>query len=580
MGAGRNEEGAHVSQNPRGLPGQATLIASWQGLAELSPGARVIHTPTAVAAVFPSWIVLNNAIATDGADSVATTAAQLTGVYVEAGVNAWALWLPSRARSLCEPESLHEVGTLKRDITTLVMRTTLSNNLRTHEGVVRTSVASALAAGDGLVPAAQLTEPDGIAGLDGWVMVHDDLAVAGAWSFLHGRRLRHLHRRDITPVAAPGSGPGAGTAHSRRRPKTRGPDRQPAVNTDGAVTIRIPGLRGRGTLRRMDSPMTGAARPDGPPHGDTMNHVHGQGTTPWPSHLQPGAVRWARTSSHYKDTIKFYRDVMGLPVVGEFTASFGEEGTIFGLPDTSVQLEIVRARSGTGADTAVNQLVFYLDSTEAVTTATAPLRQRGLEPNPRPPGYWAANGAVIFSDPDGRSVVFAPWVYGRDPDPIDRGDSTTDRHHPGDEVPVRIDWYDGDRSALRPLFAQAEDSVSQLDGYITTGRVLVALYGPDIGGHLQLTATSQDGEVEIKNMAVAGERRGRGVGRALIEAAVRACVGDGAAQLVVATAAADIGNLRFYQRCGFRFMAIERERRLHARHRLPRGRRQRWNSLA
>ena len=29
--------------------------------------------------------------------------------------------------------------------------------------------------------------------------------------------------------------------------------------------------------------------------------------------------------------------------------------------------------------------------------------------------------------------------------------------------------------------------------------------------------------------------------------------------LVVATAAADTGNLRFYQRCGFRFTSIERD---------------------
>ena len=29
--------------------------------------------------------------------------------------------------------------------------------------------------------------------------------------------------------------------------------------------------------------------------------------------------------------------------------------------------------------------------------------------------------------------------------------------------------------------------------------------------------------------------------------------------MVVATAAADIGNLRFYQRCGFRFEAVERD---------------------
>ena len=43
------------------LTGQATLVALWQALAGLSPGAWPIRS-TAVAAVFPSWLPLNNAI--------------------------------------------------------------------------------------------------------------------------------------------------------------------------------------------------------------------------------------------------------------------------------------------------------------------------------------------------------------------------------------------------------------------------------------------------------------------------------------------------------------------------------------
>jgi hypothetical protein len=33
--------------------------------------------------------------------------------------------------------------------------------------------------------------------------------------------------------------------------------------------------------------------------------------------------------------------------------------------------------------------------------------------------YWQANGAVTYLDPDGRGVVFCPWVYGRDAEPVD-----------------------------------------------------------------------------------------------------------------------------------------------------------------
>ena len=140
----------------------------------------------------------------------------------------------------------------------------------------------------------------------------------------------------------------------------------------------------------------------------------------WPAHLRPGAVRWARSSRHFEQTISFYRDVVGLPVVGQFTGSFGEDGMIFGLPDTGTQMEIIRGDPDRETRGAFDQLVLYLDDADAVTAATAPLHERGLRPEPKPHPYWWANGAVVYRDPDGRELVFAPWVYGRDPDPIDR----------------------------------------------------------------------------------------------------------------------------------------------------------------
>ena len=63
----------------------------------------------------------------------------------------------------------------------------------------------------------------------------------------------------------------------------------------------------------------------------------------WPEHLPVGAVRVGRTSAQYDQTVQFYRDLVGLPLLESFTASFGEDGTIFGLPDTAWHLEIVRS---------------------------------------------------------------------------------------------------------------------------------------------------------------------------------------------------------------------------------------------
>jgi GNAT superfamily N-acetyltransferase len=122
---------------------------------------------------------------------------------------------------------------------------------------------------------------------------------------------------------------------------------------------------------------------------------------------------------------------------------------------------------------------------------------------------------------------------------------------------VDIDWHDGDRAQLRPLFEAAEDSAAQLDAYLPMGRVLVARSGAALVGHLQLISTDSREEIELKNMAVCADQRGLGVGRALVKEALRRSGEEGWRRVVVATAAADIGNLRFYQRVGFRMCAIE-----------------------
>ena len=107
----------------------------------------------------------------------------------------------------------------------------------------------------------------------------------------------------------------------------------------------------------------------------------------------------------------------GLPVVGEFADSFGEEGTIVGLPDTRIQLEIVRARGAVAAADPLDMLVFYLSGAAAVDDGhRAPACSRGAEgSDPHP--YWVARGGVVHLDPDGRRVVFAPWIYGDEPKP-------------------------------------------------------------------------------------------------------------------------------------------------------------------
>lgn len=135
----------------------------------------------------------------------------------------------------------------------------------------------------------------------------------------------------------------------------------------------------------------------------------------------------------------------------------------------------------------------------------------------------------------------------------------TSKHYGWHRGDMLIRLYDGNREALRPLFRLADDSEQEINQYAGLGNVLVAENNGELVGQLQLVPTAESSTFELKSMAVVDGRRGGGIGRALVAEAVAFCRARGATRLLVATAAADIDNLRFYQRRGFRMLRIERD---------------------
>jgi GNAT superfamily N-acetyltransferase len=122
---------------------------------------------------------------------------------------------------------------------------------------------------------------------------------------------------------------------------------------------------------------------------------------------------------------------------------------------------------------------------------------------------------------------------------------------------MQIVLYSGDREALRSLLELA-DEPAPLSHYMHLGEVLAAHDGEALVG-LALIAPFEPGALEIKNLAVRADRQGTGIGHALVEASIAHCKTRGARRLLVATAAADVRNLRFYQQVGFRMLRIERD---------------------
>jgi GNAT superfamily N-acetyltransferase len=124
---------------------------------------------------------------------------------------------------------------------------------------------------------------------------------------------------------------------------------------------------------------------------------------------------------------------------------------------------------------------------------------------------------------------------------------------------VEISWYRSRRRELRELFALAEESPAVIEELIDLGSVLVATLDGKIVGCLQLLDPKEHVEIEIAILAVAEDHQGRGIGTALVERAIAKARNQNLHTVRVGTSSADISNLRFYQRRGFRMLAIERD---------------------
>jgi lactoylglutathione lyase len=270
------------------------------------------------------------------------------------------------------------------------------------------------------------------------------------------------------------------------------------------------------------------------------------------------------TVSDLARSTAFYRDVVGLPVALELP----ERGAAF-LWIGGAGHAMLGLWSLGSAPLGLSLHIALAASLDDVLRACDALRDRGIAPlsffatETTEPSViaWMPAAAVYFRDPDGHLVEYlamldeparpalgiVPWSQWVADRPADGADT------------VRVERHAGPRDELRPLFREAEDSAPELDAYLDAGEVLVAVVEDRVVGHLQLVEAADADAGEIKNMAVERAHRGRGIGRALIAAAVDDSRARGRARLTVATAAADVGNLRFYQRAGFRLRGVERD---------------------
>ena len=108
----------------------------------------------------------------------------------------------------------------------------------------------------------------------------------------------------------------------------------------------------------------------------------------------------------------------------------------------------------------------------------------------------------------------------------------------------------GDRTRCLPLLLEADESESEVRAYIDHGELYELLTLEEPVGVALLVPAERDA-VEIKNIALGGPHRRRGLGRMAIEAIADLARATGAQRLLAGTADSSFGAVAFYRACGF-----------------------------
>lgn len=113
--------------------------------------------------------------------------------------------------------------------------------------------------------------------------------------------------------------------------------------------------------------------------------------------------------------------------------------------------------------------------------------------------------------------------------------------------------------ALVPLLLLAEESEPGLRWGLA--HLVDAVYRADDGEELVGAATMQwrGDPCELMELAVAPARQGQGIGRQIVDWLLAEARRRGLAALLVGTANASIGNIAFYQKCGFRMDHVRKD---------------------
>ena len=117
-----------------------------------------------------------------------------------------------------------------------------------------------------------------------------------------------------------------------------------------------------------------------------------------------------RVAGHTKGLeliIKYYRDILGLDIIGEFKNHNNYDGVFIGQEGLDWHLGFTTSSDIANHETDKDDLlVFYVESEKEYIKLTERFKDKGISPVvPRNP-YWKDNGTT-YTDPDGFRVVIS-----------------------------------------------------------------------------------------------------------------------------------------------------------------------------
>ncbi|MCM3744898.1 GNAT family N-acetyltransferase [Sporosarcina luteola] len=105
------------------------------------------------------------------------------------------------------------------------------------------------------------------------------------------------------------------------------------------------------------------------------------------------------------------------------------------------------------------------------------------------------------------------------------------------------------------LLLLADPSYELVEAYIADGECYVYEENDDIIGVFVIVPLSEV-TVEIKNIAVSENRRGQGIGKKLLQEAIKVAKSSSYEEIEIGTGNSSIGQLALYQKCGFRISDV------------------------